>query len=168
MSTLFRHISKYYSNNPDFPDILREIPSPPAVVHIVGTLPKDAPYVAIVGTRKPSSYGQQVTYLFARELAKAGVVFAAVKPASAAGVGVRLAGSAVYPPNRIEIVSAPAAGVVQAVLVNSLENVKAMQALSALWLTTCISVAHWVNTQWAPSKAKQSLWLMTALLTAKA
>ena len=66
------------------------------------------------------------------QLAKAGVVFAAVKPASAAGVGVRLAGSVVYPPNRIEIVSAPAAGVVQAVLVNSLENVKAMQALARL------------------------------------
>jgi RND family efflux transporter MFP subunit len=47
-------------------------------------------------------------------------------------VGVRLAGSVVYPPNRIEIVSAPAAGVVQAVLVNSLENVKAMQALARL------------------------------------
>ena len=66
------------------------------------------------------------------QLAKAGVVFAAVKPASTAGVGVRLAGSVVYPPNRIEIVSAPAAGVVQAVLVNSLENVKAMQALARL------------------------------------
>lgn len=66
------------------------------------------------------------------QLAKAGVVFAAVKPASAAGVGVRLAGSVVYPPNRIEIVSAPAAGVVQAVLVNSLEHVKAMQALARL------------------------------------
>ena len=66
------------------------------------------------------------------QLAKAGVVFAAVKPASTAGVGVRLAGSVVYPPNRIEIVSAPAAGVVQAVLVNSLEHVKAMQALARL------------------------------------
>ena len=66
------------------------------------------------------------------QLAKAGVVFAAVKPASTAGVGVRLAGSVVYPPNRIEIVSAPAAGVVQAVLVNSLEHVKPMQALARL------------------------------------
>ena len=66
------------------------------------------------------------------QLAKAGVVFAAVKPASTAGVGVRLAGSVVYPPNRIEIVSEPAAGVVQAVLVNSLEHVKAMQALARL------------------------------------
>ena len=66
------------------------------------------------------------------QLAKAGVVFAAVKPASTAGVGVRRAGSVVYPPNRIEIVSAPAAGVVQAVLVNSLEHVKAMQALARL------------------------------------
>ena len=53
------------------------------------------------------------------QLAKAGVVFAAVKPASTAGVGVRLAGSVVYPPNRIEIVSAPAAGVVQAVRLHS-------------------------------------------------
>ena len=66
------------------------------------------------------------------QLAKAGVVFAAVKPASAAGVGVRLAGSVVYPPNRIEIVSAPATGVVQAVFFNSLENVKATQALTRL------------------------------------
>lgn len=66
------------------------------------------------------------------QLTKAGVVFAAVKPASTAGVGVRLAGSVVYPPNRIEIVSAPAAGVVQAVLVNSLDSVKAGQALARL------------------------------------
>jgi len=66
------------------------------------------------------------------QLAKAGVVFASIKPASAAGAGMRLAGSVVYPPNRIEIISAPAAGVVQAVLVNSLDSVKAGQALTRL------------------------------------
>lgn len=66
------------------------------------------------------------------QLAKAGVVFAAINPASVAGEGIRLAGSAVYPPSRIEIVSAPAAGVVQAVLINSMDKVKAGSTLVRL------------------------------------
>ncbi len=66
------------------------------------------------------------------QLAKAGVLFAAINPASVAGEGIRLAGSAVYPPSRIEIVSAPAAGVVQAVLINSMDKVKAGSTLVRL------------------------------------
>jgi DNA processing protein len=74
MSTLFSHISKINLQDADFPDRLKEISSPPNALYVVGTLPKDKHYVAIVGTRKPTAYGEHVTYLFARELAKAGVV----------------------------------------------------------------------------------------------
>ncbi len=74
----------------------------------------------------------QVIHISDAQLAKAGVVFAAIEPASVAGEGIRLAGSAVYPPSRIEIVSAPAAGVVQAVLINSMDKVKAGSTLLRL------------------------------------
>lgn len=43
--------------------------------HYIGTLPsKRVPTVSIVGTRKPTSYGREVTELFAGELARRGVV----------------------------------------------------------------------------------------------
>ena len=65
-------------------------------------------------------------------LAKSGISFAEIKAVSAAAEGIRLAGSVVYPPNRIEIISTPAAGVVQAVLVNSMDMVKSGQVLARL------------------------------------
>lgn len=66
------------------------------------------------------------------QLTKAGVVFTVIKPSGTAGVGIRLAGSVIYPPNRIEIVSAPAGGVVQSVRINSLDSAKAGQTLVQL------------------------------------
>jgi DNA processing protein len=44
-------------------------------LHIVGTLPEERrPTVAIVGTRKPSNYGKEVTHQLSYDLAKRGVV----------------------------------------------------------------------------------------------
>lgn len=57
-----------------YPRILREIPGPPPVLYYRGTLPlRDEPTVAIVGTRRATSYGREATTLIASELAAAGV-----------------------------------------------------------------------------------------------
>lgn len=66
-------ISNYSYNSANFPDMLREIPKPPASINTIGNLPNGV-YVAVVGTRKPSAYGRQVTYQLASGLANAGAV----------------------------------------------------------------------------------------------
>ena len=68
----------------------------------------------------------------AAQIDKAGIRFSEVQSAQSTNEGLRLAGSAVTPPNRMEVVSTPAAGVVQALLVNSLENVKAGQTIARI------------------------------------
>lgn len=60
-----------------------------------------------------------------QQLRNAGVEFASISAAQENGDGVRLAGSAVYPPSRIETVSAPAAGVVQSLQVSSMDQLRA-------------------------------------------
>lgn len=55
--------------------LLTHIPAAPKQLFIMGTLPSQRlPSVAIVGTRKPSSYGKEVTQRLAYDLAKKGVV----------------------------------------------------------------------------------------------
>ncbi len=64
-------------DDPDFPEILRHIPSPPRQLFWLGDPPKsflDKPRVAVVGSRQASSYGAQVTERLVSTLAKAGVV----------------------------------------------------------------------------------------------
>jgi len=64
-------------DDPDFPDLLRRIPSPPQELFWTGTHPSeflDKPRVAIVGSRKVTGYGKQVTQQMAGELARAGIV----------------------------------------------------------------------------------------------
>lgn len=57
-----------------YPPLLREIPSPPLALFVHGQLlPEDHRAIAIVGTRRASSYGVQVTQTFAREFAQAGI-----------------------------------------------------------------------------------------------
>ncbi len=69
----------------DYPESLRNISDPPICLYVKGTLLKSskrAPelsleipiYFAIVGTRKPTSYGRQIAYKFARELTEAGFI----------------------------------------------------------------------------------------------
>ncbi len=58
----------------EYPRILREIPGPPPVLYFRGTLPaQDEPTVAIVGTRRATSYGREATSRVATDLASAGV-----------------------------------------------------------------------------------------------
>lgn len=57
-----------------YPAPLRELESPPAVVHVVGDLAcLQQPCVAIVGARRPSPYGVDVAGSLARAVAVAGV-----------------------------------------------------------------------------------------------
>lgn len=66
-------ISRIMSNDKRFPDKLRELNNTPNTINILGELPTGV-YVAIVGTRKCTPYGEQATYLLARGLAEAGAV----------------------------------------------------------------------------------------------
>ncbi len=67
------HISRLSYKSQFYPDQLREIASPPKTLYIRGELPQ-GPYVAVVGTRKPTDYGRQITYRLAYDLASAGIV----------------------------------------------------------------------------------------------
>lgn len=54
---------------------LLELAKPPQELFIKGNLPNSRPpIVAIIGTRRPSSYGREVTHKLAYDLAKSGVV----------------------------------------------------------------------------------------------
>src|SRR5688500_14032049 len=55
-----------------FPDTLRQLTDSPKCLNVLGTLPKDN-LLSIVGTRRPTAYGAQITYQMASELAKPGV-----------------------------------------------------------------------------------------------
>lgn len=60
----------------DYPYQLKDIPNAPPVLYVAGQLKyeEDKFALAVVGTRKVSSYGRQVTQLFAKGLAKGSVV----------------------------------------------------------------------------------------------
>lgn len=59
-------------NDPGYPRLLKEISSPPPVLHVRGKLKNEEPSIAIVGTRKPSRYGIEAAEFFSRELAMRG------------------------------------------------------------------------------------------------
>ncbi len=58
-----------------FPPLLREIPSPPAVLYVQGGFTEQdlTRTIAMVGTRRISPYGRQITSLLAADLAAAGL-----------------------------------------------------------------------------------------------
>ena len=58
----------------DYPVNLREIDAPPPVLYVQGNLlAQDEFAVALVGTRRASSYGREVAYMLATELARNGI-----------------------------------------------------------------------------------------------
>src|SRR5512143_539144 len=60
--------------DPDYPQMLRSIFDPPVVLYCLGDLKvAQAASVAIVGSRRASVYGRQVTERLARELAETGL-----------------------------------------------------------------------------------------------
>lgn len=68
-------INKISPEDNNFLQILEHIANTPEVLHYVGTLPATRrPTVAIVGSRKPTAYGKEVTTRIARDLAQKGVI----------------------------------------------------------------------------------------------
>src|SRR5258706_8995202 len=61
--------------NPDYPALLRDTYDPPIALYCFGDLPRalSQPAVAIVGSRRCSTYGRNVAEMLARELAMRGV-----------------------------------------------------------------------------------------------
>jgi DNA processing protein len=60
--------------DPDYPDKLMNIDQPPPVIYILGSIkPEDRWAVAIVGTRRVTSYGRQVTEQVSTYLARNGL-----------------------------------------------------------------------------------------------
>jgi DNA processing protein len=64
--------------DPAYPAALLDLPAPPAVLHVAGTVDRLAtmlgePAVAVVGSRRPSSYGLDTTRRLASGLARAGL-----------------------------------------------------------------------------------------------
>jgi len=61
-------------DDPSYPEILRNIPSAPKQLYVVGPLAEllSRPRLAVVGSRKVTAYGKQVTTKLAGEAAKQG------------------------------------------------------------------------------------------------
>ena len=104
---------KINSISPDeaiFLQIISGIADMPKKVYYIGLLPlQRSPVVAIVGTRKPTSYGKEVTFKIAYDLAKKGVIIVS---------GLALGVDAIAHKAAIE-----AGGITIAVLANGLDHV---------------------------------------------
>ena len=60
--------------DPAYPQLLLEIPAPPPVLYVKGTLTEeDAWAIAVVGTRRASTYGREVTRHLVKTLARSGI-----------------------------------------------------------------------------------------------
>jgi len=57
----------------EFPEKLKSISYPPLFLYIKGNLKQDKNLIAIIGSRKPTSYGKEVAYQFSKKLAEYGV-----------------------------------------------------------------------------------------------
>lgn len=76
----------------NFTQIVTSIALVPKKLYYIGTLPAERrPAVAIVGTRKPTAYGQEVTYRLAYDLAKRGVVIVSGMALGVDGIAHRAA-----------------------------------------------------------------------------
>ena len=59
--------------HPDkYPQLLAQISNPPKQLYCLGEI-SDKPKIAVIGSRRPTDYGQNVTYKLAYELASAGI-----------------------------------------------------------------------------------------------
>ncbi len=60
-------------NDPKYPKLLKEIWNPPAILYVKGELPPDDGFnLAVVGTRKISTYGRQIASMLTAELVQNG------------------------------------------------------------------------------------------------
>lgn len=73
-SILARNIHISIKTDPEYPHLLKEIDNPPSVLYYVGKLPEQSmKLMAIVGTRKMTSYGKNVAEELGRFLTENGV-----------------------------------------------------------------------------------------------
>lgn len=68
-------VNKITPSSPDFPEYLKNIPSPPKLLYVLGDLAplKHTKVVGIVGSRAVTPYGQQTTTRLAEELSQRGI-----------------------------------------------------------------------------------------------
>ncbi len=57
----------------EYPEALRQLPDPPFVLYLKGTLQEIDPAVAVVGTRAPSHYGRELAGSLAADLSRQGL-----------------------------------------------------------------------------------------------
>lgn len=68
-------INTFLPDEYDFTTLLTNIAKPPEKLHYIGSLPeRRITSVALVGTRRPSAYGKEVTHRLATDLASRGIV----------------------------------------------------------------------------------------------
>lgn len=72
--------------DPDYPQLLWELPDPPPLIYVLGDCPVWQPTVAIVGTRHPTNYGKRWTDAVATALAESGFVVVSGMAAGIDGV----------------------------------------------------------------------------------
>lgn len=60
-------------DHPEYPQSLKNIPDPPVVLYVCGKLIREEPAVALVGSRKATAYGLNVTQFLAQDLSYAGI-----------------------------------------------------------------------------------------------
>ena len=56
----------------EYPKLLKEIADPPPVLYVKGEIPRNERSIGVVGTRKMTSYGREVTEILVRDLVSAG------------------------------------------------------------------------------------------------
>ncbi len=72
--TFFMKINKISPDTHDFLQIVSGIAKPPKSLYFIGKLPeRRIPSVAVVGSRRPTTYGKEVTHRFAYDLARQGI-----------------------------------------------------------------------------------------------
>jgi DNA processing protein len=61
-------------DSPDYPRLLREIPAPPYLLYVKGTITEEDTWaVAVVGTRRSTPYGREVTRRLVAPLVRSGI-----------------------------------------------------------------------------------------------
>ncbi|MCD6548688.1 MAG: DNA-processing protein DprA, partial [Thermodesulfobacterium sp.] len=58
------NVALLFIKDKNFPEKLKVIPYPPLFLYIKGHLLQDKNLIAVIGSRKPTSYGKEVAYKF--------------------------------------------------------------------------------------------------------
>jgi DNA processing protein len=90
--TIMHKINEFSPQDNNFTQIITHLADSPKKLYYLGELPKERkPTVAIVGTRKPTKYGIEVTHRLAFDLAKRGVIIVSGMALGVDGIAHRAA-----------------------------------------------------------------------------